>query len=399
VFDPNNLVTSFHLITQCVEEMSASWNQSHVDWNYHYPEGQQAANLDGFVWSAGEEARAKRFPLNDTDGLRTMGYYDGDDLNYYYFMASNFATSDRFFNPVMARTGPNREYMVAATSQGYAYPVGTTANDKALTATTIFQALQAANPPISWKIYVNPTSSSCSGPRYDPACLITLSHIVNFKWGQSIPTLYPNNVGTIGIPNSDFENDLANNTLPQVVEIENAYSAGLDEHPTEPSDLYPINVQTGANYISSIINELMASTSWKDSALFFTYDENGGAYDHVAPQPAVSPDGIKPVDLVPGDICTQTSGPTCDFVYTGYRVPVIVISPFTKKNYVSHIVYDATAILKFIETRFNLPPLTNRDAAQQDMSEFFDFAQPAWMIPPTPPVQNTSGPCYLDHLP
>ena len=398
VFDPNNPVTSFHLITQCVEDMTASWNQGHMDWNYLYPEGQQPATLNGFVWNAAEEARSTRAPRNDKYGLRTMGYYDGGDLNYYYFMASNFATSDRWFNPMMSRTGPNRTYLIGATSQGYAYPVGTHANDKAsLTAPTIFQELQAAG--ISWKIYVNPTSSSCTGPPYDPACLIHLSHVANFVWGQSIPTVYPHNLGTIGIVNSDFDNDLANGTLPQVAEIENAADAGLDEHPSASSDLYPVNIQLGARYVSSIINALMASAYWKDSAFVLTYDENGGAFDHVSPQPEVSPDGIKPVDLAPGDICTQTTGPTCDFVYTGYRVPLIVVSPYARKNYVSHTVADYTAILKFIETRFNLQPLNHRDAAQMDMTEFFDFDNPAWMTPPTPPAQNTSGPCYLDHLP
>ena len=101
-----------------------------MDWNYLYPEGQQPATLNGFVWNAAEEARSTRAPRNDKYGLRTMGYYDGGDLNYYYFMASNFATSDRWFNPMMSRTGPNRTYMIGATSQGYAYPVGTHANEQ-----------------------------------------------------------------------------------------------------------------------------------------------------------------------------------------------------------------------------------------------------------------------------
>ena len=69
------------------------------------------------------------------------------------------------------------------------------------------------------------------------------------------------------------------------------------------------------------------------------------------------------------------------------------------ENYVSHAVADYTAILKFIETRFGVPALNKRDAAQIDMTEFFDFANPPWMTPPTPPAQSTSGPCYLDHLP
>jgi len=225
-----------------------------------------------------------------------------------------------------------------------------------------------------------------------------LSYVQNFKWGWTIPTLYPNNIATIGIENSDYQNDLANGTLPQVAIIEPASDAGYDEHPSD-YDGSPNDIQRGATYVSTLINGLMASSSWKDTAFIFTYDEFGGLYDHVSPQPAVSPDGIKPVDLVPGDICTQTTGPTCDFVYTGYRVPLIVISPYTKKNYVSHTVADTTAILKFIETRFNVPPLTKRDAAQMDMTEFFDFDNPVWLTPPTPPAQNTDGACYLDHLP
>ena len=117
------------------------------------------------------------------------------------------------------------------------------------------------------------------------------------------------------------------------------------------------------------------------------------------PQPAVSPDGIRPSDLLPGDVCTSEGGPTCDFVYTGYRVPMIVVSPFTKRHYVSHTVADTTAILKLIETRFKVPALTRRDDAQMDMTEFFDFANPPWATPPSPPAQNMGGPCYLDKLP
>jgi phospholipase C len=393
VFDPGNPVTSYHLITQCTENTSPSWNESHADWDYVDPVGMLPATLDGFVWTAGHDARAIQPPFNDSDGIRAMGYYDGSDLNYYYFMASNFATSDRWFNPAMTRTQPNRQYLVAGTSQGYAYPVGTDSQDQALlTAPTIFQELQSAG--VTWKIYVNPQGSSCSGPPYDPACLLTLSSVSNFAWGQTIPTTYPGNIA----PVSQYFTDLQNGTLPQVALMEPASDAGLDEHPSN-SDTAPSNIQLGANYVSSLINGLMGSSSWKDSVFILTYDEFGGLYDHVSPQPAVSPDGIAPVDLLPGDICTQTTGPTCDFVYTGYRLPLIVVSPYARKNYVSHTVADLTAILKLIETRFNVPALTKRDAAQMDMTEFFDFSNPLWLTPPNPPLQNTSGACYLDKLP
>jgi phospholipase C len=392
-FDTNNPITSYHLITQCIENPSPSWNESHVDWDFNDPVGLQPAALNGFVVTAADDARANVPPFYDTNGLRAMGYYDGTDLNYYYFMASKFATSDRFFNPAMTRTQSNREYLIAATSQGYVYPVGTNSNDTALlTATTIFQELQSAG--VSWKIYVDPTGSLCTGPPYDPACLLTLSYVDNFQWGQTIPTQYPQNIAPI----SQYFTDLQNGTLPQVAQIEPATDAGRDEHPSV-TDAQPNDIQLGASYVSSLINGLMTSSSWSDSAFILTYDEEGGLYDHVSPQPTVSPDGIKPVDLMPTDICTVTTGPTCDFVYTGYRVPLIVVSPFTKQNYVSHTVEDSTAILKLIETRFGVPALNQRDAAQPDMSEYFDFTSPPWTTPPTPPTQNTSGACYLNTLP
>jgi phospholipase C len=241
---------------------------------------------------------------------------------------------------------------------------------------------------------VDPQGSSCSGPPYDAACLLKLSYVQNFQWGQTIPSNYPQNIAPI----SQYFTDLQNGTLPQVAQIEPASDAGLDEHPSD-TDSQPSNIQLGASFVESLINGLMTSSSWKDSAFILTFDEFGGLYDHVSPQPAVSPDGIKPVDLLPGDICSTTTGPTCDFVYTGYRVPLIVVSPFTKKNYVSHNVADTTAILKLIETSFNVPALTKRDAAQIDMTEFFDFSNPPWMTPPSPPAQNTGGACYVNALP
>jgi phospholipase C len=393
VFDTNNPITSYHLQTECTENTSPSWNEAHVDWDYNDQLDQSPATLNGFVYTAAHDARTVNPPFTDTDGVRAMGYYDGDDLNYYYFMASNFGTSDRWFNPVMTRTHPNREYLIAATSQGYAYPEGTDAQDTApLQATTIFQELQQAG--ITWKIYVDPQGSSCTGPPYDPACLVQLSYVQNFTFGQTIATQYPNNIAPI----SQYFTDLQNGTLPQVAQIEPATDAGFDEHPSN-SDAIPTNIQPGAKYVSSLINALMQSSSWKDSAFILTYDEAGGLYDHVSPQPAVSPDGIKPVDLLPGDICTTSTGPNCDFTITGYRVPLIVVSPYAKKNYVSHSVADTTAILKLIETRFGVASLTKRDAAQIDMTEFFDFNNPPWATPPTPPTQNTNGACYLDKLP
>jgi len=384
-------ITSYQLITQCIENPSPSWNESHQDWNLTEPISTTPL-LNGYVYTGAHDARNNTPPFYDTNGIRVMGYYTDADLNYYYYMASQFSTSDRWFSPVMTRTQPNRDYLLAATSQGYVYPIGTDSGDQnLLTATPIFEELQNAG--ISWKIYVNPANSACaSNPT--PQCLLTLSYIQNFTWGQTIPQNYPNNLVTT----SQYLTDVQNGTLPQVAMIEPAYSAGLDEHGSD-SDQYPVDIQLGAQYVESLINPLMTSVSWKDSVFILTYDEAGGIYDHVAAQPAVSPDGIKPVDLEPNDICTGNTGPNCDFVYTGYRVPLIVISPYAKKHYVNHNVADYTAILKLIEKRFNLPALTKRDAAQINMTQFFNFNFPPWKTPPTPPAQSTSGPCYLNTLP
>jgi phospholipase C len=384
-------IASYHLITQCIENPSPSWNEGHVDWNLTNPLSATPA-LNGYVYTGAHDARNNNPPFYDTNGIRVMGYYDDTDLNYYYYVASQFSTSDRWFAPVMTRTSSNRDYLIAATSQGYVYPIGTDSKDQKLhTAKPIFEALQNAG--ISWKIYVNPENTPCaSNPTAQ--CLLGYSYIQNFQWGHTIPQNYPKNL----VPISQYFTDVQNGTLPQVAMIEPASPAGLDEHGSD-SDPYPINIQLGAKYVASLVDALMTSVSWKDSAFILTYDEGGGLYDHVAAKPAKSPDGIKPVDLLAGDICTSATGPTCDFTYTGYRVPLIVISPYAKKHYVNHQVADFTAILKLIETRFNLPALTMRDGAQINMTQFFNFNTPPWMTPPKPPVQSTSGPCYLNQLP
>lgn len=384
-------IASYKLITQCIENPSPSWNESHVDWNYSNPLS-TTPTLDGYVYTGAHDARNNVPPYYDTNGIRSMGYYDGTELNYYYYMASRFSISDRWFAPAMTRSQPNRDYLIAATSQGYAYPIGTNSNDQSLlTAKTIFQELQSAG--VTWKIYVNPQNTPCaSNPT--PQCLLTQSYIQDFQWGQTIPSNYPNNLAPI----SQYFTDVQNGTLPQVAMIEPASAAGLDEHGSD-SDQYPINIQLGAQYVESLINALMTSKSWKDSAFILTYDEAGGLYDHVPAHTAVSPDGIKPVDLQPGDICTTTTGPDCDFTYTGYRVPLLVVSPYARKHYVNHTASDYTAILRLIETRFGLAPLTKRDANQQNMLGLFNFNYPPWTTPPTPPAQYTGGSCYLNQLP
>lgn len=395
-FVKRTTVSSFHLATECVENLSPSWNESHLDWDLKNPTS-STATMDGFAWNAGnfatnENAAGATPKYTDTAGTRAMGYYDDTDLNYYYFMASNFATSDRWFAPAMDRTQVNRLYLFAATSQGYAYPPGTdTADNAPLSALTIFDSLNEAG--ISWKIYYTddlcttappesqtPLSGKAQSTSTGNGPCTYLTQFSNF----APPNALPSNV----VPVSQYLTDVQAGTLPSVAFIEPGFMSNKDEHPAPDT-----NIQTGAAYVESLINALMTSPSWKDSVFILTYDEPGGFYDHVPPQPEPNPDGIPPIDLQSGDICMSGGGANCNFNSTGFRVPLIVVSPFTKKNYVSHTVADYTAILRFIETRFSVTPLTQRDAAQMDMSEFFDFQNVPWATPPTPPAQVTGGVC------
>jgi phospholipase C len=180
----------------------------------------------------------------------------------------------------------------------------------------------------------------------------------------------------------------ADQNLPQVVFIERASATGKDEHPDN-------NIQTGAADVQTIITALLNSAAWPDSAFILTYDEGGGLFDHVGPILATPPgDFDQPTDLGSND---QTG----EFNVTGFRVPIIVVSPWVKPHSVSHLPMDYTAILKLIENRFNVPSLTQRDATAGDMADpqngFFDFSSPQMLTVPPLPQQPTTGDCDM-HL-
>jgi phospholipase C len=355
--DGTTTVPAFHLQTMCTDDLSPFWNESHVAFNRAVP-GSNTPTMDGFVTAAATFAQSQG--QQDLAGIRAMGYYNQTDIPYYYFMAAQFGMSDRWFSPVSTNTNANRHFAYAATSSGHVYP-WTAAPD---THQTIFDLLQAKG--ISWKIYAEKASDSV---------------FFEFASAQSLK----DHVVTM----DQLFADLSAGTLPSVVMIE---TAADNEHPEN-------NVQTGAAFAAQVINALIASPNWKDSALFLSYDEGGGLYDHVPPQDAVAPDSTPVSDLQPTDICyTGCTGGAAGFTRTGFRVPLVVISPFAKPHYVSHTVADHTAILKFIEDRYGLPRLSARDAAQPNLDEFFDYSSPN-LNPPTPPTQPTNGPCYHDHLP
>jgi phospholipase C len=363
--DKVSVFTPFHMNSQCIEDLSSYWNESHNAWNHANPTSGTPA-MDGFAYSAGNFSRNRTPPGSDINGQRVMGYYDDQDLPYYYFMATQFAMSDAWFAPAMTNTPANRMYAVAGTSHGVINKPLVQINIP-----TIFDELEKAN--ISWKVYVPdfPNGTATKG----------------------FP-LYAKFLNTKIVPMAQYFTDLQNDALPQVSLIERSSSQGLDEHPGPG-----ISVQKGAAYVKSIIDALMASSAWKDSVFFLGYDESGGFYDHVPPYATISPDGILPI-LGPNDTCVLTTGPSCDFVFTGFRLPNFVVSPFAIPHYVDHTNMDSTVILKFIEQRFGLKALTARDAAQPDISKtFFDFTNSPNLNPPMPPPQPVNGPCYVNALP
>jgi phospholipase C len=380
---PTTPIYAFHLKTMCIENTSADWIVSH--WAFNAEDvSSDTPRMDGFVIGA---ASATAGPagtnptIPDKQGIRAMGFYTAQDLEYHYWLATQFAVADKWFSPAPARTDPNRYYLVGATSGGYAYPIAGT--EAPIQAPTIFDRLQAAG--ISWKIYTGSDG---------------YTYAYSFAGFQS--RFGPNSSSPHVVPMSQFFTDLQNGTLPAVAYIEKPDN---DEHPGLGD-----NIQAGVAESATVINALMKSSAWKDSVFIVTFDEAGGLYDHVAPPTNVpSPDGIKPVD-----ICTSASDshcgnahlthatppfdPTGDFTRYGFRIPTFVVSPFVKAHYVSHVTTDSTSWLALVEKRFNLKPLTARDAAASNMLDFFDFTAVPWKTPPSNPPATPVGACY-DGLP
>jgi phospholipase C len=131
----------------------------------------------------------------------------------------------------------------------------------------------------------------------------------------------------------------------------------------------------GEEFAASVINAVINGPAWDRTALLLTYDEHGGYYDHVPPPAAIPPDSIGPT-LVPGE--NGFDG----FARYGFRVPFALISPWARRDFVSHKVYDHTSILKLIETKWNLPALTFRDANAAPMLDMLDLHRPSFAEPP-----------------
>jgi phospholipase C len=323
-------VRAFRMANTCQlqRQPSNAWNATHTQWDN--------GAMDGF-------ARSDSGPV-------AMGYWTRADLPFYYGLATTFPVCDRWFGSCMAQTFPNRRFLLAGTASG-------TINDDLKTLQnppppngTIMDALNRHG--ISWKNYFTslPTVGLYLG-------------VFNANKDKVVKT-------------QQFFTDAAAGTLPALSIVDPDFGQNSEENPKD--------ITLGEAFSASVINAVLTSPAWPKTVLIWLYDEHGGYYDHVAPPAAMPPDDIKPV-LGAGDMAG-------DYARYGLRVPAVVVSPFAKKNYVSHVVHDHTSILKFIETKFNLPALTNRDANADNLLDCLDLAgPPAFLSPPHLPAPRNGS--------
>src|SRR5437763_2242629 len=285
-FDPKVTLTNahtgakvqpFHQATVCTNNTRPDWGESHHDvalvggdsaWATTTNFTSSSFAMSGFLDSATIASNTI-----DPNGTRAMGYYNEQDLPFYYDLATFFATSDTWYSPVLGNTVPNRLFLMAATSIGHEFPDG--GGHPLYAAPTLFRAMNTAN--VSWIYYYKDS--------------IFLSNFADFQ----DPAIQPKT-----FPVSDLMNRLAgtcssgpcdpDKVLPEVIFIDGgAGASNTDEHPNPSVDL-----QRGAAYVQSIISALMASDAWKDSIFILTYDEGGGLYDHVPPISVPLPDSYGP---------------------------------------------------------------------------------------------------------
>jgi phospholipase C len=278
---------------------------------------------------------------------------------------------------------------------------GTSANDK-------YPATDFSDLTYSFNfLYENPTKAACTGTTQPSSVVGDASNSF---------CIDPNHIAPI----TQYYTDLTNGTLPSFAFIEAGYAVN-DEHPGSGQ-----SVLAGQQEMSYVLNAFMGSPAWKDSVFFFAYDEGGGPYDHVPPVPGHSNDFTDPALGTIPDISTISVNPDtyfpcvppggvatthCDLqsdwpganpgdapavqgfaAQLGFRLPNMVISPFTRRHYVSNIPMDHTAVIRFVEDLFigNKQYLTGRDAVQPNLLDFFDFNNIPWATPPVPPAPVTA---------
>jgi phospholipase C len=259
-----------------------------------------------------------------------IGYYTDADQAFYGRAARDWTVCDSYFSAVLAETYPNRFYQHAAQTDR-------THNSTSIaTMPTIWDRLSDAGVPARY--YFNDVP------------FLAL-------WG----TKYAG----VSSPFTRFQADAAAGSLPAVSFVDPQFT---DESTGTSADDHPhSDIRAGQHFLDTVYDTLVSSPNWARTVLVINYDEWGGFYDHVAPTTA--PD----------------ARPDCTL--RGFRVPCLVISPMARRGYVAHDTYDHTSVLKMIEWRWSLPPLTPRDAAARNLAEVLDFSvhdttAPRYDVPP-----------------
>ncbi|CAJ3462545.1 phosphocholine-specific phospholipase C [Burkholderia pseudomallei] len=369
-FRLNTLTTS----AQCIGDLDHSWYKTH-------------AAIDG--------GRYDQWPANKTD--MTMGYHVREDIPFHYALADAFTVCDNYFCSLPGPTHPNRSYLMTGTVDPTGRYGGPLLDNSdyvdgdvppkydLLTWTTYPERLEANG--ISWQIYQQGTTGADPlNGNYGTNILQNFANFINAKPGSS---LYRRAQTARTL--DDLKADVLANKLPQVSWL--LPPAAFSEHPR-------YTPAYGANYTSQILDALTSNPDvWRKTVLFIMYDENDGFFDHVVPpQPATTrAQGLSTV-TVDGEI-HDVVNPGRGGSYTadglpyglGPRVPMTVVSPWTKGGFVCSQVFDHTSVIRFIAARFGIdePNITPwRRAVCGDLTSAFDFRTPDATLPPLP---DTSG--------
>ncbi len=316
-----NRVFAHHASSPCQlsGKPSQAWDASHQAFD--------GGRNDGFVLASGDDA---------------MWYWDKHDIPYTYALASHFPIGQRYFCSVLAQTYPNRRFFFAGTASG-------SIDDKAYALTT-------------------PAANGTIFDRFDAHGISYATYYQQIPSWLILPNVRNNPAQTAkGLSIAKFHSDAAAGKLPQFSFIDPNYATTSEENPQD--------IQVGEQFIAQITNAILHSPNWKRTALFINYDEHGGYYDHVPPPRAIAPDAIKP-QTYPGE--NAPGG----YDRYGFRVPLIVVSPWARPNYASRVVQDHTSIAAFVERKWNLPAMTFRDANAAPMTDYFDFTHAAFRHPP-----------------
>jgi phospholipase C len=304
------------------------------------------------------------------NGPYTMGYYTRQDIPFQYALADAFTIFDNYFCSVIGPTGPNRDMWISGTidPDGLAGgPSLTTSGPNAeFTWTTYPERLQAAG--VSWKFYHE--ADTATG-------LPTLNHFTQYFDAQPGSPLF--DLAMANSPVGSFEYDVAHDQLPTVSWL--LPPAGFDEHPNA-------SPAAGATYVAAKIDALAANPEvWAKTVFILSYDENDGFFDHVIPP--------TPPAGTPGEFVTLTSqsGQAGDGlpVGLGFRVPAIIVSPWTVGGYVCTELSDHTSQLKFLELITGVKETNISQWRRQtvgNLTSAFRFGQPNLRPPALP---DTSG--------